>query len=242
MAEKRKRWFEANEIDIDPKSGYIHENPPNINPISGYIEGASEIAPEDNSDDLGSIENYETPAQVNAVNFIRDQPSYFEAWQIFTSIYDEREGNSGVREAVLSVIPHGSGSFEGWWVGTERPEPGMAPSPEKKITKRDIDELLNTSKGTGDAGSEVFGLFMNSYYNSNIGKAMDLDTLTYLVKKAMRMAEYMDGTDTFEADFPEVFENMDEEDKENIWHNPTAIAAVAPRIAQLIKQKVGGTR
>lgn len=242
MAEKRKRWFEANEIDVDPESGYIHENPPEIDPVSGYIGGTLEPTAEDDSEDLGSIEGYKTPAQANTVDFIRDQPSYFEAWQLFSSIYDDRNADPAVRDAVLSSIPHGSGSFEGWWVGTERPDPSMAPSPKKEITKRDIDELLTASTGIGDTGSEVLSLFMNTYYNSNIGRAMDIDTLAYLVKKAMRIAGNFDSTDSIEADFPGVFDALDEEERQQIWQSPAAIAAIAPRIAQEIKRKVGGAR
>lgn len=242
MAEKRKRWFEANEIDVDPESGYIQENPPEIDPKSGYIGGTLEPVVEENPEDLGSIEGYKTPAQANAVDYIRDQPSYFEAWQLFTSIYNDRNADPAVQDAVLSSIPHGSGSFEGWWVGTERPEPGKVPSPEKKITKRDIDELLTASTGFGDEGSEVLSLFMNTYYNSNIGKAMDLDTLTYLVKKALRIAGRFDGTDSIELEFPAVFDALDEEERQQIWQSPAAIAAIAPRIAQEIKRMVGGAR
>lgn len=211
----KKRWFEANEVD--PESGYIKEVPDEAEPEDEF--GFSDVA------------EYE-PGSREAALAIAAQPNYVDALEAFSTMYDRN------RIDIIKLIPHGSGTFEAWWTGALDPkdyEPGQLPSPEKPITKEDIDNLASYG-GVGDNGGEVFGLFMNSFYHSRMGWKMDPETLTYLVKRAMRYAALggMDLEETFELEFPEIFGEMSEEDITETLKSP---GIVARQVANAIRQR-----
>ena len=211
----KKRWFEANEVD--PESGYIKEVPDEAEPEDEF--GFSDVA------------EYE-PGSREAALAIAAQPNYVDALEAFSTMYDRN------RIDIIKLIPHGSGTFEAWWTGALDPkdyEPGQLPSPEKPITKEDIDNLASYG-GVGDNGGEIFGLFMNSFYHSRMGWKMDPETLTYLVKRAMRYAALggMDLEETFELEFPEIFGEMSEEDITETLKSP---GIVARQVANAIRQR-----
>ena len=194
MADTRKRWFEANEVN--PESGYISEVP-------------------DPEEDLGTVENYDEPTLFPLTKELINKPSYYDAWKFFDEHF--REFSDG-----RARVPFGSGAFEGWWTGSTD-DPDAAPSPRGEITKEDIDKLAIEGDGQGQGG-EVFGLFMNTFYHGKIGRDMDMPTLVYLVKKAMRMARSLGCEEQVEMEFPIIFDTMDEEEKEEFWMAPGAYA------------------
>ena len=202
VMEKKKKWYEANEVD--PESGYIREVP-------------------DAPSDLGDVGEFEEPESPAIIDELESQPTYYDAWKLFSTHYREFNKN----DPRISV-PSGSGAFEMWWVGgPTRDTPFAAPSPQKPITKEDIDKLATEGDYQGQ-GAEVFGLFMNTFYNNYLGAIMDLDTLTYLTQKAMKVAMTIGGEEQF--DTFELFQNMDEDDKLEIWGTRYAAVQIANQI------------
>jgi hypothetical protein len=203
--ETRKRWHEANEVN--PESGYIKEVP-------------------DPLEDLGDVGDFEKPALLGVTKELQQMPNYFDAWKFFSEhFHDFFDSRSG--------IPYGSGAFEMWWTGA-KVDPDCAPSPEKPITKEDIDKLLQIREYQNQGG-EVFGLFMNCFYSNKLGRVMNYDTLVYLTQKAMQVARNLDAVETLSSGF-HVFEGMDESEIEEILDSPPARKLAAQQIATQIKQ------
>ena len=203
--EKRKRWHEANEVS--PESGYIKEVP-------------------DPLEDLGDVGDFPPPEVFEDTKILSRAPSYFDAWKYFSTHYrefaDQRAG-----------IPHGEGAFEMWWIGGPC-QSNCAPSPEGTITKEDIDKLMHEGPYQyRGGGEEVFGLFMNTYYNYGISTQMDNDTLVYLARKAMVVATNIGGEEEFDSF--DIFKDVDDEEKEELMgslHAAKQIVAQIRREAQ----------
>lgn len=203
---EKKRWFEATEVS--PESGYIKEVP-------------------DPVEDLGDVSEFEAPAQLEITAKLERAPSYYDAWKFFSTHFEDfRDSRAGV--------PYGSGAFEMWWVGASSP-PDAAPSPCGTITKDDIDKLAREG-GYQAEGSELFGLFMNAFYNNSLGAMMDGDTLVHLTQYAMHVASHIGGEEQFEGF--DVFRDVPDDEREELMGTKYAARQIAAQIKHDAKVKL----
>jgi hypothetical protein len=183
--------------------------------------------PTTDTDDFGDVAEFPSPTIPELTKELIAQPTYFDAWLFFDTHYDEfNDRRFG--------IPYGSGGFERWWVGAND-EPLSAPSPEGKITKDDIDKLERSSDF--GQGEEVFGLFINSFYNgSAVAETMDDDTLIYLIQKAMEAAVALGAEETITGEF-KFFEGLPDDEVEELIGTKHAARGIVKNIRDDIARK-----
>lgn len=162
------------------------------------------------NDEFGDVSEFDEPKQMKIAKYMKDLPTYVDAWELFSDIYEERD--KGLSQLVARTIPKGAGAFEAWWLGkpSKKSDPDLL-GPSRKITKEDIDRLAEIST------EEICSLFNNCYYNNDLARYLDRDVLKYLIQKILEIAP---GSDYMLSYLDLFFGNIIQEYKTvNEWQN-----------------------
>jgi hypothetical protein len=120
------------------------------------------------TEDSGDVSSFDRPRHTILPEQIAESPTYFDAWKIFDSKYDELMDINRDRESDESeytpVIPTGYGQFERWWLGLDDQGPNEWPAPFKQITLSDIEKIAK------EDSYEIYGLFSNIFYNHSLSE------------------------------------------------------------------------
>jgi len=138
------------------------------------------------TEDSGDVSSFDRPRHTILPEQIAESPTYFDAWKIFDSKYNELMDINRDLEPDESeyapVIPTGHGQFERWWLGLDDQGSNEWPSPFGQITVQDIEKLEK------EEPFEIFGLFSNIFYNHSLSE-LDPTIMEAICKAIMRSPE-----------------------------------------------------